>query len=90
MSTCETCFYWREGMYHDRVCHNSKLTDLEPRNQAERADALVYSYYEGGEFCPGPDFGCVHHRPLPTNDPTRPAKHDAGADEASAGPETRP
>jgi len=32
----------------------------------EETDHLIYSYYEGGGFSAGKDFGCVHFSP--TND----------------------
>ena len=64
MKTCKTCKHWTEvpAEYYarfDRECVSQKFTEGSP-NEGE-ADCLTYSYYEGGRFYPGPDFGCVHH-----------------------------
>jgi hypothetical protein len=64
MKTCKTCKHWTEvpAQYYagfDRECVSQKFTEGSP-NEGE-ADCLTYSYYEGGSFHPGPDFGCVHH-----------------------------
>jgi hypothetical protein len=65
MNRCKTCRWWTIGKRYGREvreCSHPKLHEdygVEPD-----ADALVYSYYEGGAFYPGPEFGCVHHEPV--------------------------
>lgn len=51
-------------MYRDMdgYCHNDKLAEEWSQSDDERADMLLYDYYEGGGFWVGEKFGCVHHR----------------------------
>jgi hypothetical protein len=65
MNTCKTCVYWKEesiGIHKFRVCDSNKIQEECGQPKGERLDMLVYSYYEGGYFKSGPDFGCVHHK----------------------------
>ena len=62
MKTCKTCKYWIESLDFragDRECNSKKIHEEAPKNG--ETDHLSYSFYEGGGFFPGPDFGCVHH-----------------------------
>ena len=69
--TCKTCAYWVKIKIADP---NPKLKDYMAgascecpklmENYGEHApDTLVYSYFEGGYFWTGPDFGCIHWEP---------------------------
>ena len=65
MNYCETCVFWKKeqerlGSTHE-ACLHSKLCEAYDA-EAFAADALTYSYQEGGCFYPGPKFGCVHHK----------------------------
>lgn len=55
---CETCAHYIDGK-----CTSGKL--VEPGNAKRTNDELVYSYDKGGDFSPGPEFGCVHHTGVP-------------------------
>ena len=57
IGTCENCKWWKDTGNWTNACTNRNLTD----DRDIKGDALlVYEYYEGGEFLPRPDFGCVH------------------------------
>jgi hypothetical protein len=65
MNTCKTCVHWKEesiGVHKFRLCDSTKIQEERAQSEVERLDMLIYSYYEGGDFRPGPDFGCVHHK----------------------------
>jgi len=57
---CKEC-RWRD---EDGECINYKLHEdddcdrVTPRVAVQ--DHLIYTYYEGGGFWVGPEFGCVH------------------------------
>jgi hypothetical protein len=55
---CKNCD-WRS---RDGVCDNEQKIheDMCAKPGGDQADCLVYSYYEGGAFWVGPEFGCVH------------------------------
>jgi len=53
---CKDC-KWRD---EDGNCNNDKLHEDSPEYRSKANDHLIYSYYEGGDFWVGPDFGCVH------------------------------
>ena len=55
---CGDC-KWRDA---DGLCVCPKIHEAENYiGGADPADdELVYSYYEGGSFWVGPNFGCVH------------------------------
>jgi hypothetical protein len=66
---CKTCIY-REGTQ----CTNPHIRednfddcDGWDAQVKMRQDSLVYSYCEMGWFDVGPDFGCVHHKPVESN-----------------------
>ncbi len=73
MNTCKSCKHWDKsqtrGLYTKpdeaagATCVSPKL--MENWDEKFEPDTLVYSYTEGGSFWVGPDFGCVHHEPLP-------------------------
>lgn len=60
---CGTCHHRDRAGY----CQSNKL--IEKLDQSclpdinERADMLIYDYYEGGEFWVGERFGCIHFTP---------------------------
>lgn len=57
---CQTCWHWEpEAEYGGGYCKSPGLT--EDVGGMRGADALVYSFFEGGLFWTGPMFGCVHH-----------------------------
>ena len=43
------------------VCTNNEKID-EDTYQDDKSDMLIYSYMEGGSFCVGDNFGCVHFK----------------------------
>ena len=64
MRTCKTCKHWEvvpENYFRGwlRECRSGKIHEED--SPTDDTDHLVYPYYEGGAFYPGPDFGCVHH-----------------------------
>ena len=68
MERCKTCAYWKQNLgsvltngVRGGGCSNEKLREAWGGGGYE-ADALVYSYDEGGSFWTGPEFGCVHHK----------------------------
>jgi hypothetical protein len=53
---CGTCkFRNKRGL-----CENKKIDEDHWYDKREKIDMLVYSYYEGGSFWVGEQFGCVH------------------------------
>lgn len=60
---CKTCTH-SDGYGY---CRSKKLAErLNQRDEApESADMMLHDYYEGGGFCVGPEFGCVHHTEQP-------------------------
>lgn len=63
MKTCRTCIHWVEAEHAragDHECDNREK--IHEEEELGSTDHLAYSYYEGGSFFPGPDFGCVHHK----------------------------
>jgi hypothetical protein len=65
VNTCRSCKWWKttdaqKPLESLQACASPKITECgggtEPTN-----DMLMYSYFEGGTFFTGPDFGCVHH-----------------------------
>ena len=69
MDRCKTCQHWTKNdeawsyARHGGECQSGNLLeDGGPENY--RPNNLVYSYSEGGSFWTGPEFGCIHHKPL--------------------------
>jgi hypothetical protein len=65
MNTCKTCVHWKEVVWPSEVlheCKSEKIAEDCGQKSPESDDMLIYSYYEGGGFYPGPDFGCIHHK----------------------------
>lgn len=68
MNTCKTCKWWGsemwEGSIH-RSCDHPKLDQFSrPPNLTNSVpDGVESSGNDAGYvgFCPGPDFGCIHH-----------------------------
>lgn len=64
MNTCDTCKWWKPTPHRSATvkfghrCESDKLYEDGDNDQPE--DALMYPYFEGGSFYPGPKFGCVH------------------------------
>lgn len=59
MNKCGTC----TNRDSDGYCQSDRLSEdygQYRRTPEAKADALVYSYHEGGGFWVGPNFGCVH------------------------------
>jgi len=77
--TCKTCKHWispeqcdekeiyPEGDQSYGFCGlEEKIHEVDHKpNDMRMPDEMIYSYYEGGRFSTGPDFGCVHHDGLP-------------------------
>lgn len=75
MPTCKTCIHWVDArldnfgkpmnaMEWTKECTSPKLIEAGGqfgKGMVAARDLLIYSYYEGGSFNTGPDFGCVHH-----------------------------
>jgi hypothetical protein len=66
MNTCKTCEHWvKETEWtiatFGGICVSPKLAEDADYPGVRKDDMLIYSYYEGGYFETGPDFGCVHH-----------------------------
>lgn len=73
---CSTCKHWvlvdiaypnnsfigiqKQGGF----CRHPKISEDFGLYSYEK-DSMVYSYYEGGEFWTGPEFGCVLHEKKP-------------------------
>lgn len=76
---CSTCVHWFRGNWsnlrglgldENPRCNSPKIAELargeeDYQAQKDQDDMLVYSYYEGGTFFTGPNFGCVHHEERP-------------------------
>lgn len=59
MVRCGRC-KWR-NQKGECTCPKLYESGMPPDGEAEKAiDHLVYSYYEGGGFWVGENFGCVH------------------------------
>jgi len=58
--TCRTCLH-REVYTIDNYCNHKKLGESGEVYIDDNDDSLVYSYNEGGSFCVGLNFGCIHH-----------------------------
>ena len=54
---CGTCLFRNAEGY----CTSEKLSENTGQGKLEASDMLIYSYFEGGGFKVGPNFGCVHH-----------------------------
>ncbi len=64
--TCQNCKHWKricpEHSYGE--CENNAKIHENFHQTTDEADHLIYSYYEGGNFSTGKDFGCVHFAEL--------------------------
>ena len=75
MNKCKTCQHWntdtRIRNIHNGVlfgsCESENLTE-DIGNSSYQPQNLVYPYNEGGYFLTGPEFGCIHHKPLANNE----------------------
>ena len=58
MNRCGTCNH-RDSDGH---CTNEHIhEDDYDKRSVDKDKCLIYSYYEGGSFWVGKNFGCVHH-----------------------------
>ena len=68
MNTCKTCICHGTRKYlGGSNCTNHKMRENDRHVGVKKTfekDALVYEYYEGGDFWTGEDFGCIHHKEL--------------------------
>lgn len=67
---CASCLHWSPvqhpadpEMLVGGWCTSDKLGESDSEHSP---DALRYGFSEGGGFWTGPEFGCVHHRPVLT------------------------
>lgn len=73
VNTCKTCKWWlavlekypsihlNTNKSAGGYCQSPKFVEGTYFSSAYAHDSLTYSYYEGGQFWTGPDFGCIHH-----------------------------
>lgn len=69
---CKTCRLRTDDGY----CTSLKIREDDFGAAPKLDDELVYSYYEGGSFWVGQNFGCVHWEPL-TNEKRLSAEQQA-------------
>lgn len=60
IGTCVQCIF----RYHGYCTNDDKIheDDWRQLSEEEKKDHLIYSYYEGGGFVVGENFGCIHWR----------------------------
>lgn len=60
MNRCKDCGFWQETKSCGRTVMECTSDKIYEGSDTPGEDELVYPYYEGGRFYPGPEFGCVN------------------------------